>query len=149
MNPSSPRNPDYASKVRSIIDRAAFIRDLGVTLVALTPGECETLLPVQPRFLQQDEVIHAGVQATLADHTAGAAAASLVGDDETVLTVEFKINLLRPAVGKALRARAEVLRAGRTIIVAEATVETQDEKDGWRPVAKSMVTLAVVKSQGY
>ncbi len=79
----------------------------------------------------------------MADHTAGASAGTLVKEYEIVLIVEFKINLLRPAIGESLRCRANVLRAGKTLIVAESEVyaiKNGDEK----LCAKAMVTLAVV-----
>ena len=138
-----PRNPDYQATVRSIMDRAAFVADLGIVLTAVGPGWCETEVAIQPRHLQQNGFVHAGVLATLGDHTAGAAAGSLVGVGEGVLTVEFKINLLRPALGELVRCRAQVLRAGRTLSVVEAEMFAVASGDP-KLVAKSTVTLAVV-----
>jgi uncharacterized protein (TIGR00369 family) len=138
-----PRNPDYQATVRGIMDRAAFVAELGITLTAVGPGWCETEVAIQPRHLQQNGFVHAGVLATLGDHTAGAAAGSLVGVDEGVLTVEFKINLLRPALGELVRCRAQVLRAGRTLSVVEAEMFAVAGGDP-KLVAKSTVTLAVV-----
>jgi uncharacterized protein (TIGR00369 family) len=135
-----PRNPTYEAKVRAIVDKAAFIGHLGIALGALRPGWCETTLEVEPRHLQQNGYLHAGVLATMGDHTAGAAAGTLVGADEGVLTVEFKINLLRPAKGERIVCRARVLRPGRTLSV----VESELFDDGGRLVAKMTVTLAVV-----
>ncbi len=138
----TPPAPDFRENVREIFNRASFIRELGVVLSDLGPGWCESVLPVAPRHLQQDGYIHAGVQATVADHTAGGAAGTLARPGELVLTVEFKINLLRPALGDRLRCRATVLRQGRTITVAESEVFAR--KDGVEKlVAKAMVTLAL------
>lgn len=137
------RNPDYASLVRGIFERAAFVRDVGIELTAVEEGACETGLAVAPRHAQQDRFVHAGVLATMADHTAGAAAGTLVAAGETVLTVEFKITLLRPAVGDRLRCRAAVLRQGRTLSFAESEVFARDG-DREALVAKATVTLAVV-----
>jgi uncharacterized protein (TIGR00369 family) len=133
----------FSDELRRIIDRAPFIADLGVRLERIAPGECETSLELEPRHLQQDGFVHAGVQATLADHTAGAAAATLVGPSEYVLTVEFKINLLRPAHGERLHCRATVLKPGARIDVVES--EIRAEVDGeTRLVSKAMVTLVVL-----
>lgn len=129
--------------VSAIFDRAAFIAHLGVALVSYGEGTCETRLAVRPEHRQQDGFIHAGVQATMADHTAGGAAATLTGPDQTVLSVEFKINLLRPARGDVLVCRARVLRGGRTLSVVESEVLTPDA-GGEKLVAKATVTLAVV-----
>jgi len=126
-----------------IFDHAPFIADLGVRLQRIGLGECETSLELEPRHLQQDGFVHAGVQATLADHTAGAAAATLVGPNEYVLTVEFKINLLRPAHGERLRCHATVLKPGARIDVVES--EIRAEVDGeTRLVSKALVTLVVL-----
>jgi uncharacterized protein (TIGR00369 family) len=96
-----------------------------------------------PRHYQHHDFVHAGVQATIADHTAGAAATTLIRDTELVLSAEFKINLLNTARGEALRCRAEVLKAGRMLVVVESEVfAVSGEKE--RLVAKATVTLAVV-----
>jgi len=115
--------PDQAGSeyVREIFYRANFIRDLDIRLEKVSEGICETSLVIQERLLQQHGFIHGGVIATMADHTAGGAARSVSGNKD-VLTVEFKINYLRPAIGDRLRCTATVLRAGKTVIVAEALV---------------------------
>lgn len=139
----SESRESISDEVRRIFDQAPFIADLGVVLERIAPGECETSLRLERRHLQQDGFAHAGVQATLADHTAGAAAATLVGPNEFVLTVEFKINLLRPAHGERLRCHATVLKPGSRIDVVESEVWTEDDGDS-KLVAKAMVTLAVL-----
>jgi uncharacterized protein (TIGR00369 family) len=142
-----PRNPDFEAKVRDVMTRAAFVTDVGIVLTGIGPGWCETELAVLPRHTQQNGFVHAGVLATIGDHTAGAAAATLIGATEGVLTVEFKINLLRPANGTHLRCRAEILKAGRTLTIVESSVFARaamaptDDK----LVAKLSVTLAVVQ----
>jgi uncharacterized protein (TIGR00369 family) len=136
-------SPARSAQVAEIFSRSAFTVDLGVQLSAVGPGWCETTLELQPRLLQQNGFVHAGVQATLADHTAGAAAATLLDDGFTVLSIEFKVNLLRPAVGARLRCRAQVLRGGRTISVVESEVyAVAGGRD--KLCAKATVTLAVV-----
>lgn len=117
MKPEGPAT----ESVESIFYRANFIRDLDIRLDKVSEGICETSLVVQERLRQQHGFVHGGVIATMADHTAGGAARSVSGDKD-VLTVEFKINYLRPAMGDRLRCTAAVLRAGKTVIVAEALV---------------------------
>jgi uncharacterized protein (TIGR00369 family) len=137
-----PRTPDHPGRAREIFRRAAFIDNLGIRLKDLGEGWCESVLTIMPGHLQQDGFVHAGVQATMADHTAGGAAGTLAAEGELVLTVEFKINFLRPARGEHLRCRAVVLRRGRTLHVAESEVYVQ--RDGnEKLVAKAMVTLAL------
>lgn len=137
------QNPQYAKQVRAIFNKAHFIRHLGIRFKKCGPGWCETDLSLRAYHHQQDDFIHAGVIATLADHTAGAAAGTLVKEGEVVLTVEFKINLLRPAQGKKLRCRARVLKGGRNLSVVESEVFAVKKKTPLL-VAKAMVTLAIV-----
>ncbi len=89
--------------------------------------------------------MHAGVQATMADHTAGGAGGTLVKEGDLVLTAEFKINFLRPAIGESFRCRAMVLKPGKTLIVAESEVYA-NQGGTEKLVAKAIVTLAVVGS---
>lgn len=111
--------------VRQIFYAANFVRDLDIRLEKAGNGTCETSLVVQERLRQQHGFVHGGVVATLADHTAGGAARSASGTRD-VLTVEFKINFLRPASGDRLRCSATVLKAGNSVIVAEALVYSND-----------------------
>ncbi len=129
--------------VNEIFYSANFVRDLDIRLAGVGEGWCETTLAIQERLRQQHGLVHGGVIATLADHTAGGAARSVSGAGD-VLTLEFKINFLRPSSGDSLRCRATVLRAGRNSIIAEASVfATSADKE--ELVAKLMETLAVIQ----
>ncbi|RME51406.1 MAG: PaaI family thioesterase [Caldilineae bacterium] len=141
-----PHPTDYPARLARLYREAPFVAELGLQLADAGPGWCETTLPLQRRHLQQDNFVHAGVQATMADHTAGSAAGTLMTDDEIVLTVEFKINLLRPAMGDLLRCRGQVLKEGRTLIVAESEVFAVRGETSTL-VAKATVTLARVRQR--
>lgn len=145
--PVHPRNPRYEEVARAIFEKAAFVRMLGIRMTDVGAGWCESSMPIEARHLQQDGFVHAGMLATIADHTAGAAAGSLVSEGQSVLSVEYKINLLRPAVGESLRARAEVIRGGKRIIVADCHVYARRNGEE-KLVAKATVTLAAVESDG-
>ncbi len=147
MSPVEPRNPRYREKVGEIFDAARFIGALGLELADAGPGWCASSLRIRPEHLQQDGYVHAGVQATMADHTAGAAAGTLCAADERVLTSEFAIHLLRPAAGERLRCRATVLKAGRTVTVAESEVYALGDGPE-RLVAKATVSLVLVPARG-
>jgi uncharacterized protein (TIGR00369 family) len=136
-------NSNYKSAVRLIFEQAAFVNDMGIRLVDAGPGWCETELDVLPRHFQHHEYVHAGVQATMADHTAGAAATTLVGEHEYVLSAEFKINFLRPARGQQLRCRSQVLKPGRTLIVVESEILAGDREQSTL-IAKAMFTMAIL-----
>lgn len=115
-------DPNYRDVVERGFREAAFLSELGITLVDFGPGWCESTLRIEPRHLQHTGVIHAGVQSTIADHTAGAAAMSVTPADEFILTVEFKIHLLRAGKGDALVCRAQVLKPGKAFHVVESEV---------------------------
>ena len=116
------KNPEYKQIIETGFKTAAFVNDIGITLLDCGPGWCESSIRILPRHLQQSGVIHAGVQSTIADHTAGAAATTLIDRSQFVLTVEFKINLLRSARGDSLLCRAQVLKPGKMITVVEPDV---------------------------
>jgi uncharacterized protein (TIGR00369 family) len=136
-----------SAEVRRIFEQAPFIAELGIELESLGQGECTTVLIIQPRHLQQDGYVHAGVQATVADHTAGAAAATLIHEGQMVLTAEFRISLLRAARGERLRCTARVLKPGRLLTVVESEVFCI-AADVAQLVSKASVTLAVVDGRG-
>ncbi len=130
-------------ELERIFNAAPFVADLGIRLVSFGSGTCETELDIEPRHLQQDGFVHAGVQATMADHTAGGAAATIIEPDNIVLTVEFKINLLRAAKGEQLTCQANVLKPGSRLIVVES--EVQCVNDGTEIlVSKTTASMAVV-----
>jgi uncharacterized protein (TIGR00369 family) len=106
-------------------------------------GAFRSLVRISEDHRQQDGFIHAGVMATMADHTAGYSAFTTVPEHMQILTIEFKINFLRPAFGEALICNSRVIREGRQIIVAESEVlDIRGEEE--IPVAKAMVTLMAV-----
>lgn len=134
--------PDLLHHVAPIFEDAAFANHLGIVLTAAGPGWCETTLVAADAHLQQHGFVHAGVITTLADHTAGGAARASVPPGQDVLTIEFKINFLRPATGRRFVCRGETLRAGRRIVVAESAVYAAD--GARRLVAKCLSTLTVM-----
>lgn len=136
-------NPEWRAEVERVFHGAPFIQSLGAQLVEAAPGYCVSRIPLDTHHLQQDGYVHAGVQATLADHTAGTAAASLLPPGHIVLTAEFKINLLRAARGSTLIAEATILKPGRLLTIAETEVYAV-EGDARTLVAKATVTLANV-----
>ena len=138
-----PRHPDFRAHVRALFAHARFVNELGIALAEIDEGRCTTTLQIEPRHLQQDGYVHAGVLATIADHTAGGASASLLGEGQGVLSIEFKINLLRAAKGARLSCVANVLKGGKTISVSEAEVYSH-EGESKLLAAKATVTLAVV-----
>ena len=127
------QNPDYEAHIREIFDAAPFIQYIGAELASIEPGYCEIHLPYKDALMQQNGFYHAGVLGTIADHAGGCAAATLMPPDTAVLTVEYKLNLLAPATGEKIIARAQVIRAGRTVTVCRTDVfSVNQEKEKFR-----------------
>ena len=95
---------------------------IGALLEEVTPGRVTVRLPFRDDLAQQHGFLHAGVIAAVADSACGYAALSLMPAEAAVLSIEFKINMLAPALGESVVARAEVIRAGRTVMVCRADV---------------------------
>jgi uncharacterized protein (TIGR00369 family) len=125
-----PLNPNFATEVRSSFAQQPIMNLLGATLASVEPGVVEIALPYRVDLAQHHGYLHAGVVTTIADSACGYAAYSLMPAGSDVLSVEFKVNLLRPAQGERFIARAEVIKAGRTLTVVSADVFalTGDEK---------------------
>ncbi|MEW6264089.1 MAG: PaaI family thioesterase [Thermodesulfobacteriota bacterium] len=125
--------------------RQGFIAYCGYEALQVGSGLLSSRLIIREDHRQQDGFIHAGVMATMADHTAGYAAFTLVPENHRILTIEFKINFLRPAVGPALICRARVIKPGRKILICESEVYDQ-RPSGEIMSAKALATMASVPS---
>lgn len=117
---SIPSDPDFAARVRASFARQGFMTSLGAELTRVEPGACEIHLPFRDGLGQQHGAI--------ADSAGGYAGYTLMGANDSVLSVEFKMNLVAPARGDAAVARARVVKSGRTLTVCQ--VEVFVERDG-------------------
>ena len=115
-------NPDFAEEVRHSFAQQSIMKLIGASLSLVEPGVIEITLPYRADLTQQHGYLHAGVVTTIADSACGYAAYSLMPPGSEVLSVEFKVNLLRPAQAATFVARAEVIKAGRTLTVVRADV---------------------------
>jgi uncharacterized protein (TIGR00369 family) len=141
--PIEPKNPDYKEVTAQIFREAAFIQALGIEPVEIEPGRVVSRLVPKPMHMQHDKVIHAGVQATMADHTAGGAAFTVIPAGQIVLTVNFLVNLMQVGIAEELRCDAHVLRAGKRLVVAESEVFALNAGKQ-KLISKATVTLAVL-----
>ena len=117
-----PLNPSFAADVANNFAQQPVMNLIGARLALVEPGIVEIELPFRADLTQQDGYLHAGVITTVADSAAGYAAYTLMPAGSRVLSIEFKVNLLRPARGELFVARAEVIKAGRTLTVVRADV---------------------------
>ena len=115
-------NPSFAQDVERSFAQQAIMTLIGAKLSLIEPGVIEITLPYRADLTQQRGFLHAGVVTTIADSACGYAAYSLMPAGSEVLSVEFKVNLLRPARAESVVARAEVIKAGRTLTVVRADV---------------------------
>jgi uncharacterized protein (TIGR00369 family) len=141
-----PRFAGYAERVRANVAAQGFLRHNGVRITAIEPGVVELTIDVGNQHTQRERFVHGGMMATLADSSSGLAAMTLLDEGDNALTVEFKLNFLRPAVGERMVARGRVIRAGRRISVMEADIFAVTG-DVETPVAKALVTYATVPEQ--
>lgn len=137
---------DIHARVADSFGRMAFMATLGAELVAVEPGRVVLACDRSEAFTQQHGFVHAGVLASLLDSACGWAALTLMAPDHAVLTVEFKVNLLRPADGRRFDFVAEVVKPGRTLTVCDAVVCA--DGDGSRPIATMSATLMAVVDRG-
>ena len=112
----------YEARLRENFARQAAMATLGAEIAHAAPGEVDLRMPYRPELTQQHGYLHAGIVTTLADSAAGYAAYTLMPPDAEVLSVEFKVNLMAPAMGDEFVARGRVKKAGRTLTVVTADV---------------------------
>lgn len=117
-----PKDAAYAERVRASFVLQQAMTLIGAELAVVEPGYTEIHLPFKPEITQQHGVIHGGVVGMIADSAAGYAANTLTPADTSVLTVEYKLNLVAPADGDRLVARGEVIKPGRTLLITRAEV---------------------------
>jgi len=143
MTVFSPKNPDFENAVKTSFAKQGAMTHLGAKLVKVAPGFCEIEMPYAEELCQQHGFIHAGIVSAVADSAGGYAGFSLMPEGDGVLTIEFKVNLMAPAAGEKLIARGQVIRAGKTITVAQSDAYMlQDGKE--KHVATMQLTLMCV-----
>ncbi len=115
-----PQDAEFEERVRANFSQQQVMRLIGASLTLVEPGVVEIEVPTRDDLTQQDGFMHAGIVTTVLDSACGYAAFSLMPSDARVLSVEFKVNLLAPATGNLVTARAEVKRFGKTLTVCTA-----------------------------
>lgn len=111
---------NFKDRVRESFAQQQVMRLIGARLAVVEPGVIEIELPFREDLTQQDGFIHAGIITTILDSACGYAAYSLMPEGSSVLSVEFKVNLLAPAKADVIKVRAEVKRFGKTLTVCTA-----------------------------
>lgn len=115
-------SPEVRERITASFERQGLMRHLGARLAHIAPGRVHIVLASRPEVTQQHGYIHAGATSAIADSAGGYAALTLFPAEADVLTVEYKINLLAPAVGDHIEAIGTVLKSGRTLTVCRLEV---------------------------
>lgn len=138
-------NSSFEADVRDSFARQTVMSSIGAQLTRVEPGICEITLPYKIELTQQNGFLHAGIVTTIADSACGYAAYSLMPQGSDVLSVEFKVNLMRPAKGVSFTAIAEVLKPGKTLTVVRADVFAINEHNERQLVATMLGTMMALK----
>ncbi|HYX46403.1 MAG TPA: PaaI family thioesterase [Sphingomicrobium sp.] len=131
-------------RCKESFDRQGLMTLFGAELVEAADGRAVIEVPYREELTQQHGYFHGGVVTSIADTACGYAAYTTMPPDSSVLTVEFKINLMNPATGDRLRAEAKVHKAGRTLVVVGATV-TVMRGDKAVPCGEMLGTFIVLR----
>src|SRR5215213_8057236 len=135
-----PRDPNFEERVRESFARQTLMGTIGARLSLVSPGEVEIELPYRKDLSQQHGYLHAGVVTAIVDTACGYSALTLMQAGAEVLTIEYKINFVSPAVGERLIARGRVTRPGRTVTVCAGEVFAASE-GGEKLVASMLATM--------
>jgi uncharacterized protein (TIGR00369 family) len=144
MQPTEPLNPNFKEDISDSFAKLVLMRTIGAKLVRVEPGEVDVALPFRDDLTQQLGYIAAGVVSAILDVACGYAAMSLAPPRTTILTVEFKVNLLAPALGERFVARGHVIRSGRTITVCGGDVVALNATDE-KLIATMLATMMTIK----
>lgn len=141
------RNPNYKAHVRLNFENQPLAQLIGVQISDIEAGNVTLEVPFRPELSQQLGYFHGGVMGMLADNAAGMATMTLLNEGEGLVTVEYKINFLSPAVGDRLIARGEVVRSGKTLTVCKVDIFARTNLEE-KCCATALFTIIIMKSLG-
>ena len=136
---NAPADPGFASRCRESFGRQKAMALIGARLTVVEPGYVEIELPFRDDLTQQKGYVHGGVLGMIADTACGYSAFSLMPAGCSLVTVEYKMNILTPA-RSTLVAKGQVIKPGRTLTIARAEVYA----DGGKHVATMLQTLMML-----
>lgn len=134
---------EAADRVWRSFASQTFMKVLGAELTEVKAGEVAIELPFSPELCQQHGFLHAGVVTTLIDTACGYAAYTQIPLDMEILSVEFKVNFMAPAVGERLSAYGRVIRSGRTLTITQGDVFAHAEGKKKHIAAMQATMMAV------
>jgi uncharacterized protein (TIGR00369 family) len=122
-----PAFDGYARVVRASFSKQGMLGQLGAWMVDVQPGRVTIELPFSGKVTQQQGLFHGACIGAIGDSAGGYAALTLMPEGSEVVSIEYKINFVRPAKGKLLRAEGLVLRAGKSVTVSRIDVSAVDD----------------------
>lgn len=143
MTNFNPSNPGFETRVRESFAAQALMTLLRAEVTQVAPGEVTIEIPFSDELTQQNGFVHAGITTAIADSACGYAAFTLMPVEASVLSVEFKVNLLSPALGERFIARAQVIKPGRTLTVCRGDVFAV--KDGMEKLILTMLATMITR----
>ncbi|MEO1090205.1 MAG: PaaI family thioesterase [Pseudomonadota bacterium] len=130
--PLEPRHTDFAEAVHASFHRQGVLEAWGARIEDVQPGRVRLTLPYGPKVTQQQGFFHGGVVATLGDSAGGYAAMTLLDAGQEIVSVEYKVNFLAPAVGELLEATGHCVKPGRRVLVSTVDVDVVRQGDRHR-----------------
>ena len=144
MQTFDPPDPDFASRVRHGFNLQRVMATIGATITKIAAGEVHIELPFDPALTQQHGYLHAGIITSIVDSACGFAAYTLMPAGSGVLTVEYKVNFLRPARGEVFLAVGRVIQSGRRLTVCNGEVKAV-ERGEEKIIAAMQATMTAVR----
>ena len=121
-----PAFAGYEARVRESFARQGAMRLIGAVIAEVAPGYCAIEVAPRPELSQQHGYVHAGIVSAIVDSAGGYAGFTLFPEDASVLTVEFKLNLLAPAKGDRIVAEGFVVKPGRSLAITRGEVHAEE-----------------------
>jgi uncharacterized protein (TIGR00369 family) len=135
-----PKDENFVEKVRESFAAQTVMKLIGAEMTEVKAGAVDIELPYRENLTQQNGFVHAGIITTIVDSACGYAAFTLMPKEAGVLSVEFKVNLLSPAMGEKFLAEGRVLRAGKTLTIVQGNVFAFSKKQS-KHVATMLATV--------
>ncbi len=127
------RDPAFEERVRENFATQTALALIGATLELVAPGEVVIAMPFREDLVQQHGFVHGGIITTIIDTACGLAAHTILPEGGKAISVEFKVNFLRPAAGERFTAIGKVIKAGKTLTV------TQGEVYAWQDGGEKLI----------
>ncbi|MGA0005595.1 MAG: PaaI family thioesterase [Burkholderiaceae bacterium] len=147
MNMEKPKNPQFSDFVNAYVAAQGFLHTIQTSLELIEVGKVVLKVPFSNALSQHTGAFHGGVIGALSEAVMGACAATVIRHDQTVVGAEYKVNFLSPAVGEALIAEGEVIKAGRSLTVCRATLQCLQADGSLKVVAIAQGTMANISTE--